>query len=113
VHPVIVLLAVIGGGQLAGLAGVRLAVSALAVLRVFFDFFRARIRTSSRSEPGTPGASSKPLLDDVIHLLYRHPTVIVSGARLSCSLATIVRLSPGSRSKKLSLKRAASSDVIR
>jgi predicted PurR-regulated permease PerM len=45
VHPVIVLLAVIGGGQLAGLVGVIFAVPALAVLRVFFDFFRARIRT--------------------------------------------------------------------
>ena len=46
VHPIIVLLAVIGGGQLAGLAGVVFAVPALAVVRVFFDFFRARIRTS-------------------------------------------------------------------
>jgi predicted PurR-regulated permease PerM len=46
VHPILVLLAVIGGGQLAGLAGVIFAVPALAVLRVFFDFFRARIRTS-------------------------------------------------------------------
>lgn len=44
VHPIIVLLAVIGGGQLAGLAGVVFAVPALAVARVFFDFFRARIR---------------------------------------------------------------------
>ena len=44
-HPIIVLLAVIGGGQLAGLAGVIFAVPALAVIRVFFDFFRARIRT--------------------------------------------------------------------
>jgi predicted PurR-regulated permease PerM len=39
VHPIIVLLAVIGGGQLAGLAGVIFAVPALAVIRVFFDFF--------------------------------------------------------------------------
>ena len=48
VHPIIVLLAVIGGGQLAGLAGVIFAVPTLAVLRVFFDFFRARVRTASR-----------------------------------------------------------------
>lgn len=41
-HPIIVLLAVIGGGQLAGIFGV----PALAVFRVFFDFFRARLRTS-------------------------------------------------------------------
>src|SRR3712207_9339214 len=40
VHPILVLLAVIGGGQLAGLAGVIFAVPALAVIRVFFDFFR-------------------------------------------------------------------------
>jgi predicted PurR-regulated permease PerM len=50
VHPILVLLAVIGGGQLAGLAGVIFAVPALAVLRVFFDFFRARIRTSPDPE---------------------------------------------------------------
>jgi predicted PurR-regulated permease PerM len=45
VHPIIVLLAVIGGGELAGLAGVIFAVPAVAILRVFFDFFRARLRT--------------------------------------------------------------------
>jgi predicted PurR-regulated permease PerM len=49
-----VLLAVIGGGQLAGLAGVIFAVPTLAVLRVFFDFFRARIRTSSDAGPEGP-----------------------------------------------------------
>jgi predicted PurR-regulated permease PerM len=51
VHPIIVLLAVIGGGQLAGLAGVIFAVPAIAVLRVFFDFFRIRLRTSPNGEP--------------------------------------------------------------
>jgi predicted PurR-regulated permease PerM len=51
VHPIIVLLAVIGGGQLAGLAGVVFAVPTLAVFRVFFDFFRARIRTNTRLTP--------------------------------------------------------------
>jgi predicted PurR-regulated permease PerM len=50
VHPILVLLAVIGGGQLAGLAGVIFAVPTLAVLRVFFDFFRARIKTSPDAE---------------------------------------------------------------
>jgi predicted PurR-regulated permease PerM len=50
VHPIIVLLAVIGGGQLAGLAGVIFAVPALAVLRVFFDFFRTRIQTRQESD---------------------------------------------------------------
>jgi predicted PurR-regulated permease PerM len=44
-HPIIVLLAVIGGGQIGGLAGVVFAVPTLAILRVFFDFFRARIQT--------------------------------------------------------------------
>jgi predicted PurR-regulated permease PerM len=55
VHPILVLLAVIGGGQLAGLAGVIFAVPTLAVLRVFFDFFRARIRTSPDAGPEVPG----------------------------------------------------------
>ena len=53
VHPIIVLLAVIGGAQLAGLAGVVFAVPALAVLRVFFDFFRARLRTAG-PDRGSP-----------------------------------------------------------
>jgi predicted PurR-regulated permease PerM len=44
VHPIIVLLAVIGGGELAGLAGVIFAVPALATMRVLLDFFRARVR---------------------------------------------------------------------
>jgi len=51
VHPIIVLLAVIGGGELAGLAGVIFAVPAVAVLRVFFDFFRARLRTAPTNNP--------------------------------------------------------------
>ena len=59
VHPILVLLAVIGGGQLAGLAGVIFAVPALAVIRVFFDFFRARIRTSPDvGGPEGPGLPS-------------------------------------------------------
>lgn len=45
VHPILVLLAVIAGGELAGLAGVVFAVPALAVFRVFFDFLRVRLRT--------------------------------------------------------------------
>ncbi len=61
VHPIVVLLAVIGGAQLAGLAGVIFAVPALAVLRVFFDFFRVRIRT--QPEPRQSG-----------HLLARGPS---------------------------------------
>ena len=49
-HPTLVLLAVIGGGQIAGLTGVIFALPNLTVLRVFFDFFRARIRTSPDAE---------------------------------------------------------------
>jgi predicted PurR-regulated permease PerM len=49
VHPILVLLAVIAGGEVAGLAGVIFAVPALAVLRVLFDFFRVRLRTRSES----------------------------------------------------------------
>jgi len=48
VHPVIVFLAVIAGGELAGIGGIVFAVPALAVLRVLFDFFRARIRVSDK-----------------------------------------------------------------
>lgn len=63
VHPILVLLAVIAGGELAGLPGVIFAVPALAALRVLFDFFRARLRTSpltpvrrlsQRAEPAVP-----------------------------------------------------------
>lgn len=41
----LIFLGVIAGGQLAGLLGVLFAVPALAVLRVLFDFFRARLYT--------------------------------------------------------------------
>ncbi|HEX6059050.1 MAG TPA: AI-2E family transporter [Gemmatimonadaceae bacterium] len=45
VHPVIIFLAVIAAGELAGIAGVIFAVPVLAVLRVLVDFFRVRVRT--------------------------------------------------------------------
>ncbi len=48
VHPILVFLAVIAGGQIAGLLGVIFAVPALAVLRVLFDFFRVRLRLKDR-----------------------------------------------------------------
>ncbi len=44
VHPIIVLLAVIGGGQLAGLVGILFAVPTLAVVKVSIDFLRLRVR---------------------------------------------------------------------
>ena len=43
VHPIVVLLAVIGAAEIAGLVGAVFAVPTLAVLRVLWDFFRARI----------------------------------------------------------------------
>lgn len=43
VHPIIVLLAIVVGGELGGLIGVIVAVPTLAVLRVLFDFLRARL----------------------------------------------------------------------
>ena len=45
VHPILVFLAVIVGGGLAGILGIVVAVPALAVIRVLFDFFRVRLRT--------------------------------------------------------------------
>ncbi len=52
VHPILVFLAVIAGGQIAGLLGVVFAVPALAVMRVLFDFFRIRLRLR---DPGVTG----------------------------------------------------------
>jgi predicted PurR-regulated permease PerM len=51
VHPILVLLAVIAGGEIAGLAGVIFAVPVLAVLRVIFDFLRVRLRTRPELGP--------------------------------------------------------------
>lgn len=42
---ILIFLAVIAGGQIAGLLGVVFAVPALAALKVLFDFFRARLVT--------------------------------------------------------------------
>ena len=52
IHPVFILLAVIGGGQLAGPVGVVLAVPALAVGRVLLDFARPRLRLKPRTASG-------------------------------------------------------------
>ena len=49
VHPILVFLAVIAGGQIAGLLGVIFAVPTLAVLRVLFDFFRVRLRLKDQN----------------------------------------------------------------
>ncbi|MHB1223323.1 MAG: AI-2E family transporter [Gemmatimonadaceae bacterium] len=53
VHPVLVFLAVIAGGELFGIAGVVFAVPAVAVVRVLFDFFLARLRTIDKREQVT------------------------------------------------------------
>lgn len=45
VPSILIFLAVIAGGEIAGLLGVVFAVPTMAVLRVLFDFFRARLRT--------------------------------------------------------------------
>lgn len=47
VHPVIIFLSVVLGGELAGLAGIVFAVPVLAVLHVLFEFLRARIRVAA------------------------------------------------------------------
>src|SRR5699024_1751093 len=44
VHPIIVLLAVIAGGEIDGLRGAIFAVPTLAVARVLLDFLSARLR---------------------------------------------------------------------
>ena len=46
VHPILVLLSIFVGGEIAGLAGVIFAVPVLAVIRVLVDFFSARLRTA-------------------------------------------------------------------
>ena len=45
IHPVPILLAVIVGWGLFGIMGMVLAVPALAVIRVLYDFFSVRLRT--------------------------------------------------------------------
>jgi predicted PurR-regulated permease PerM len=62
VHPILVFLAVIVGGGLGGIFGVIVAVPALAVLRVVFDFFRVRLRTKDdqREAADKPRRQAKP-----------------------------------------------------
>jgi AI-2E family transporter len=47
VPSILIFLAVIAGGEIAGLLGVVFAVPTVAVLKELFDFFRARVRTRS------------------------------------------------------------------
>lgn len=57
VHPLGVFVAVIAGGQLAGLAGAVFAVPALAVLRVLYDFLAARLYVR---DPAAPAGAPAP-----------------------------------------------------
>jgi predicted PurR-regulated permease PerM len=49
---ILIFLGVIAGAEIAGLLGVMFAVPTLAVLKVLFDFFRARLYTEEVSPPG-------------------------------------------------------------
>jgi predicted PurR-regulated permease PerM len=60
VYPILVLLAVVGGGQVAGIAGAVFAVPALAAVKVFYDFLRPRLRVERRDEVRTDAISHVP-----------------------------------------------------
>jgi predicted PurR-regulated permease PerM len=59
---ILIFLGVIAGGEIAGLLGVMFAVPTLAVLKVLFDFFRARLYTEERrtTESQTTQQEQKP-----------------------------------------------------
>jgi len=57
VPPILVLLAVIGGGQAAGIAGAVYAVPTLAAVKVGYDFLRPRLRVERRDEVATDAIS--------------------------------------------------------
>jgi predicted PurR-regulated permease PerM len=57
VHPIFVFVAVIAGGELAGILGVLFAIPALAAVRVLLDFFRARVRVVDRRQATAPGVA--------------------------------------------------------
>lgn len=81
IHPVLILLGVIGGSQLAGPLGILFAVPTLAVLRVLFDFLRPRLRVRRSDEPGhdTPSLSAishqRSAISQVQKVDGRKPTV--------------------------------------
>jgi predicted PurR-regulated permease PerM len=62
VHPLLVFLAVVAGGEIAGLLGAALAVPVVAVLRVLFDFFAARlyVRPSHQVAVSAPTQAAPP-----------------------------------------------------
>ena len=64
VHPMLVFLGVIAGGEIAGLLGAALAVPALAVGRVLVDFFGDRLYVPRPAvEPGVPAAPAAGAID--------------------------------------------------
>jgi predicted PurR-regulated permease PerM len=58
---ILIFLGVIAGGEIAGLLGVIFAVPTLAVLKVLFDFFRARLYTEEQrtKESQTPSTTQQ------------------------------------------------------
>jgi predicted PurR-regulated permease PerM len=59
VHPMLVFLAVVTGGELFGIPGVILAVPAMAMFRVLYDFLRVRVRVVADS-PVNDAAKGRP-----------------------------------------------------
>jgi predicted PurR-regulated permease PerM len=59
VHPIFVFLAVIAGGELAGILGVVFAIPALAAVRVLLDFFSARVHVEDRRQAPAPSAGPR------------------------------------------------------
>jgi predicted PurR-regulated permease PerM len=57
-HPIVVLLAVLGAGQALGLLGILFTLPLLAVLRVVGGFFAARLRTRTAPTPLAPSDST-------------------------------------------------------
>jgi predicted PurR-regulated permease PerM len=55
-HPMLVFFAVVTAGELFGIPGVILAVPAMAVLRVLYDFLRVRVRVVAESPANDPTA---------------------------------------------------------
>jgi predicted PurR-regulated permease PerM len=55
---ILIFLGVIAGGEIEGLLGVIFAVPTLAVLKVLFDFFRARLYTEEQPTKGSQTPST-------------------------------------------------------
>lgn len=81
VHPTVVFLATVIGGQLFGLPGIVLAVPAMAMLRVLFDFLRVRVRVADEG-PTSRQQIGEPRADGL------HAPVVPQGAAVSALLPT-------------------------